>query len=77
MHGETRNVSKILVLKPDGKRDLGRRGCRLKSNFEVNLIEIGCGDADRIHFIRLRNEWRTLVNTVINFSGFIKNGGVS
>jgi hypothetical protein len=40
------NAYSILVGKPDGKRPLGRCGCKRKYSFTVNLGEIGCEDVD-------------------------------
>jgi len=34
-----RNTYKILVGKPQGKRPLGRPGCRLDNNIKMNLRE--------------------------------------
>jgi hypothetical protein len=39
--GEKRNAYGILVGKPEGKRPLGRRICRLVDNIKMNLKEIG------------------------------------
>jgi hypothetical protein len=38
MHGETRNVCKILVTKLEVKRELGRPKCRWDDNIKVDLI---------------------------------------
>jgi hypothetical protein len=38
----------------------------------MDLREIGFGDVDWINLAQDRDRWRVLVNTVINFSGFIK-----
>jgi hypothetical protein len=39
--GEMRNVYKILVRKPEGKRPLGRPGHRWEGNIRIDLKEIG------------------------------------
>jgi hypothetical protein len=39
--GETRNVYKILVGKPEGKRPLGRPRHRWVDNIKIDLREIG------------------------------------
>jgi hypothetical protein len=36
-------------------------------NIKIDLRQIGCGDMDWIHLAENRNQWRPLVNTVINF----------
>jgi hypothetical protein len=42
--GEKRNVYRLLVGKPEGKRPLGRPGCRLVDNIKMDLVVNGCGD---------------------------------
>jgi hypothetical protein len=41
--GEGRDVYRILVLKPEGKRPLGRPRCRWEDNINMDLQEVGCG----------------------------------
>jgi hypothetical protein len=45
MIGEKRNVYKLLVGKPEGRRPLGRPRCRCIDNIKIDLLEIGlcCG----------------------------------
>jgi hypothetical protein len=62
--GEKRNAYRILVGKPESKRPLGRR--RWVDNIKMYLREIGW---DGVHWIDLaqdRDQWRALVNTVMN-----------
>jgi hypothetical protein len=40
MHGENRNVCKILVRKPKGKRSLGRSRSRWEYNIKKDLREV-------------------------------------
>jgi hypothetical protein len=43
---EKRNVYRLLVGKPEGKRPLGRPSCRWIDNIKMDLLEIGiecCG----------------------------------
>jgi hypothetical protein len=61
-----RNVYKILVRKPDGKRPLGRPGHRLEDNIKMDLREIRFGGVDWIHLAQDTDRWRTLVNTKMN-----------
>jgi hypothetical protein len=41
--GEKRNVCRLLVGKPEGKRQLGRPRCRWVVNIKMSLIEIMLG----------------------------------
>jgi hypothetical protein len=38
---EMRNVYKILVGKPEGKRPLGGHGCKWEDNIRIDLRKIG------------------------------------
>jgi hypothetical protein len=40
INGEKRNTSRILLGKPEGKRPLGRQGCRWLDNIKIYLREI-------------------------------------
>jgi hypothetical protein len=46
--GEKRNVYRLLVRKPEGKRPLGRPRHRWVDNIKMNLGEIGWGSMDWI-----------------------------
>jgi hypothetical protein len=63
---ETRNAYRILVGKPEGKRPLGRQRRRSVDNIKMDLREIGWDGIDWIHLAQDRDQWRALVNTVIN-----------
>jgi hypothetical protein len=65
--GEKRNAYRILVGKPDGKRPLGRSRRRWVDNIKIDLREIGWAGMNWIDLARDRNQWRALVNTVMNF----------
>jgi hypothetical protein len=52
--------------KPEGKRPLGRPRCRWEDNIRMYLREIGWGGMDRIDLAEDRDQWRALVNTVMN-----------
>jgi hypothetical protein len=64
--GEKRNAYRILVGKPGEKRPLGRPRCRWAVNIEMDLREIGWGVMDWIDLVQDRDQWRALVNTVMN-----------
>jgi hypothetical protein len=64
--GETRSAYIILVGKPEGKRPLGRPRRRWEDNIKVDLRETGWGGMDWIDLAQDRDQWRALVNTVLN-----------
>jgi hypothetical protein len=64
--GEKRNAYRILVGKPEGKRPLGRQRPRGVDNNEMDLREIGSDGMDWIDVAQDRDQWRALVNTVMN-----------
>jgi hypothetical protein len=59
------------VGKPEGKRPLGRPRCKWVDNIKMDLREIRWGDMDWIGLGQDRDQWRALVNTVMNI-GFHK-----
>jgi hypothetical protein len=61
----SRNAYRILVGKPKGKRPLGRPRCRWVDNIKMDLREIWDG-RDWIELAQDRDQWRALVNTVMN-----------
>jgi hypothetical protein len=61
-----RNVYRLLVGKPEGKRPLGRPRHRWIDNVKVDLLEIGLSVVDWIGLAEDRCRWRALVNSVIN-----------
>jgi hypothetical protein len=65
--GETRNAYRILVGKPEGKRPLGRPRRRWVDNIKTDLREIGWDGMDWNELAQDRDQWRALVNMVMNF----------
>jgi hypothetical protein len=65
--GEKRNVYRLLVGKPEGKRPLGRSRHRWMDNIKMDLLEIRLNVVDRIGLAQDRYRWRALVNAVMNF----------
>jgi hypothetical protein len=63
---ETRNACRILVGKPEGKRPLGRPRRRSVDNVEIDLREIGWDGMNWIDLSQDSDQWRALVNTVMN-----------
>jgi hypothetical protein len=54
------------VGKPQGKRPLGRLRERWEDNIKINLREIGWGGMDWIDLALCWDQWKALVNTVMN-----------
>jgi hypothetical protein len=64
--GKNRNAYRILVGKPEGKRPLGRPRHRWVDNIKMDLREIGWDGMDWIDLDQDRDQWRALLNTVMN-----------
>jgi hypothetical protein len=64
--GEKRNAYRILVGKPEGKRLVGRPRLRWGNNIEMDVGEMGCVNMDWNDLAWDRDQWRALVNTVMN-----------
>jgi hypothetical protein len=63
---EKRNVYRLLVGKPEGRRPLGRPRRRWIDNIKMDILEIGLSVVDWIGLAQNRYRWRTLVNSVMN-----------
>jgi hypothetical protein len=66
MKGEKTNAYRILVEMPEGKRPLGRRRHTWVDIIKMDLREIGWSGMDWINVDQDREQWRALVNTVMN-----------
>jgi hypothetical protein len=55
-----------LKLTPEGRRPLGRPRCRWVDNIKMDLREIGWDCVDWVDLAQDRDQWRALVNTVLN-----------
>jgi hypothetical protein len=64
-HNEERNSYKILVGMLGGNRQLGRPRRRWEDNTKLDLREIGWGVMDWYDLSQDRDQWRALVNTVM------------
>jgi hypothetical protein len=65
--GEKGNAYRILVGNPEGKRPLGRLRRRRVDNIKTDLREIGWNGGEWIDLAQDRDQWRALVNAVMNF----------
>jgi hypothetical protein len=65
-NGEKRNAYRILMGNPEGKRPLGRPRRRWMNNIKMNLREIGWNGMYWIDLAEDRDQWRALVNAVMN-----------
>jgi hypothetical protein len=63
--GERRGVYRVLVVKPEGKKSLGKPMSRWKNN-NMGLQELGCGSVNGIDLAQVRDRWRALVTAVMN-----------
>jgi hypothetical protein len=61
-----RNEYGILVGKSEGKRPLERPTRRWVHNIKMDLREIGWGAIDWIYLAEDRDQWRALVNEILN-----------
>jgi hypothetical protein len=66
--GETRNAytHRILVGKPEGNMPLGRPRRRWVDNIKIYLREIGWDGMGWIDLTQDSDQWKALVNTVMN-----------
>jgi hypothetical protein len=65
-NGEKRNAYRILVGKPEDKRQLGRPRRIWEDNIKMDLRDREWGGMDWIDLTQDRDQWRALVNTVMN-----------
>ena len=63
--GERRQVRRVLVGKPEGKKPLGRPRHRWEDNIKMNLQEVGFGGMDWIQLAQDRDRWWALVDAVM------------
>jgi hypothetical protein len=64
--GGRRNVYRVLVGKPEGKRPLERPRRGWEDGIKMDLGEIGWGGVEWIHLAQDRDRWRAVVNAVMN-----------
>jgi hypothetical protein len=64
--GEERSLYRVLMGKPEGKRQLGRPRRRWEDGLRMDLTEIGWGNVNCIQLAPDRDRWRAVVSTVMN-----------
>jgi hypothetical protein len=64
---DIRNVHRVLVGKPEGKKPLGRPRRRWEYNIKMDLQEGGGVRGDWMELAQDRDRWRALVGTVRDF----------
>jgi hypothetical protein len=64
--GERRNVYRVLVGKPEGKRPFEIRKRRWEDGIKMDLKEIGLGAVEWINLAQDRGGWRAVVKAVMN-----------
>jgi len=66
---ERRGVCRFWVVKPEGKRPVGRPGRRWEDNIKKDLQKVGSVSMDLIELTQDGERWRALVNAVMNLRG--------
>jgi len=66
-HGRDEKCIKILFVKSERKRSLGRPMRRREDNIRMDPREIGWESVGWMHLAEERDQWRALVSTVMNF----------
>jgi hypothetical protein len=64
--GAKRNAYRILVGRSEGKRPLGTPRRRWEDNIKMDVTELGRGGMERIDLAQDRDQWRALVNMIVN-----------
>jgi hypothetical protein len=64
---QRRGVYRVLVGKPEGKRQFGIPSRKWEDNIKMDLQEVGYGVMDWIELAQERDRWRAFVNALLNF----------
>ena len=64
--GERRGVYRVLVVKPEGRRLLGRPRRRWEDNITMDLRKVGYGCVDWMELAQDRDRWCAFVSAVMN-----------
>jgi hypothetical protein len=62
-----------LAENPGGKRPLGRPRRSWENNVKIAVREIGLGGVDWTDLVQDRDQWRALVNMVLNLRTFLSS----
>jgi len=65
-YGRGEGVYRVLVVKLEGRRQLGRHRRRWVDNIRMDLQDVGCGYMDWIGLAQDGENWRKLVSAVMN-----------
>ena len=65
---ERRGVYKILVGKPEGKRQLGRPRRKWDDNIKMDIQDVRCEGMDWVDVAQDRDRWRSVVNVAMKCS---------
>jgi hypothetical protein len=57
-------VYRVVVGKPEGKRQLRRPRLRWEDNIKMDIQEVRCGGMDWIGLAQDRDRWRAIVNAL-------------
>jgi hypothetical protein len=71
-----RGVYRVLVGKPEGRRQMGRPRRRWEDNIEMDLQDEGCGVMEWKEQAQDRDRWRAFVNAAMNIAGSIICGEI-
>jgi hypothetical protein len=64
--GDKRNAYRLLLEYTEGKRPLGKPRSTWVDNIKMDLREIGWDGRDWIELAQNRDQWRALVNALMN-----------
>ena len=64
--GDKRGTYRVLVVRPEDIRQLGRPRCRCEDNFKIDLQKLISGGMGWTYLVHDKNWWRALVNAVMN-----------
>jgi hypothetical protein len=64
--GVGKNVFRVLVGKPEGKRPLEKPRCRWEDGIKMDLREIGCRGVEWFQLAQDMDHCQALVNVVMN-----------